>query len=160
MAQTFGATVAGVIAYVPELGLDPVADATTIQTFLDVVGPQAAAVLGARLRALEALSAAGVTEAGDVVDEATAAAKGLVQMGGASLTQDSRYPELAATRNTDQAWGASLWAKYESALEQLAASLDADLERLGVDTVDPTAAGADLPDVSAPPVTFRDAMKF
>lgn len=162
-AGYYGATVRGVLDYVPELRLDPADPETarTVVTFLDFVGPLVSAAIGARLRALQVLADAGVTEAGDVVSQVALTARGLTQMGAASLTQDSRYPEIARADATDQAWGAALWARFQSALADMVTSLDAELERLGADTiVDEVQVEADRPAVSAPPATFHDRMRF
>lgn len=156
MSNPFGATVRGTLDYVPELRLDPVDDAPTVDTFIALASPMVATGLGFRLRALEAI-AAGSPEATEVLAEARDSAKGLVQLGAAASLQDSRYPELAAAKQTDQNYGATLWARFQQALEQAGTGLDQALERLGGDT---SAAGAETPDVSAPPAFFHDRMRW
>lgn len=156
MTNPFGATVRGTLDYVPELRLDPVDDAPTVDTFIGLASPMVATALGYRLRALEAI-APGNTEAAAVLAEAKDNAQGLVQLGAAATLQDSRYPELAAASQTDQRYGATLWARFQQALEQAGASLDQALERLGGD---PSAVGAETPGVSAPPAFFHDRMRW
>lgn len=156
MSNPFGATVQGTLDYVPELRLNPIDDAPTVETFIGAISPMVATSLGFRLRALEAL-APGSTEGAEVLAESRDSAKGLVQLGAAALLQDSRYPELAASSKTDQAYGATLWARFQEALTATATGLDEALERLGGD---PSAAGAEIPDVSAPPAFFHDRQRW
>lgn len=157
MTFPYGATVRGVLNYVPELNLDPVDHAATVETFIPVPGTMVSGRLGPRLRALRALA---TPEAVTVAAGADEGARGLVELGAASLLQDSRYPELAASSSTDQRYGAALWARFTAALDAMALSLDDELARLGVTDVDPTAAGVDLPDVSAPAPFFHDRQRW
>jgi hypothetical protein len=147
----YGATVKGILDYVPELRLDPVDKAETVETFIPLPAMLVEGALGPRLRALRALNNA---EATAVANEAENGARALVELGAASLLQDSRYPELADASSTSQRYGAALWARFEVAGD----TLDTELERLGT-TVD-AGVGADLPEVSAPAPFFHDRHRW
>ena len=121
----FGATVAGVLALVPEAKLVTQADRDAGRhgvTVEDVLGWLAglSATVSLRLDGWEQLEAATTDELDSLPDRElfVARARDLVHNGAASYLEAARYPERAGRAGTS--YDTVLWARFEAGLLELA----------------------------------------
>lgn len=63
-------------------------------------------------------------------------AKGIVALGAAAMTEDARFPERAGLATTE--YGAVLWDRFRTALDELLEGLGLDTEPGGGGTIDVT----------------------
>lgn len=147
---TFGASVGDVLALTPEREITDETPTTLadVRGFVAHIGHQVTAELAGRLATLEELGGA------DAVYPFRVAARGVVTLGAAALTQDSGYPERAGVASADQSYGAVLWTRYRSSLADLAGAIDADIKRRR------PARASDDPGISSPEPFSRLGMRF
>lgn len=147
----FGATVAGVLALVPEAKLITAADRTagrfgvTADDVLEWLAGLSARV-SRTLDGWEQLEAVTTDDADSLPDRALliAEARDAVHNGAASYLEAARYPERAGRAGTS--YDTVLWARFERILEELYAWL-----RVRVDTGE---AGAELAGGGAPSLAY------
>lgn len=134
----YGATVAGVQARLPDRTIDGSSKPNTTQVdgFLTEIANRVAARIGAIDTILDVTRKAQIT----------AAAQGLVHLGAASLTEAAGAPEQADA-NAATSYAQWLWERFESGLDDLAATAHG---LIPPDTVDDPTLSAGSPVWSFP----------
>lgn len=132
----FAATLEGVEAYLPHL--KPIADTdkldpASVIVFLAEVGGTVAVRVDPLLRQVDALADTGAIAVADR-DALYDTARRLTELGAAAYTQDAAFPELAATGETDTRYGATLWGRFLTGLDNLAAAATAAVAAAQDDT--------------------------
>jgi hypothetical protein len=109
----YGATIAGVNAYVPHRRVNPSStpSAVQVQQFMDAIASELSLAIGD----LDRLS-------GDFLQNVIIQAMTVVQIGAAAWTEDASFPEQTDPQDRSS-WGAVLWARYNKMKEALAVTV-------------------------------------